>query len=851
MGASVHILFIHDQPEDAEVIVGALQGQGIVPTLTRAETLPEIRAELAPEPEVVVFDDSVAQVRLSDALNIVREHDPDLPFIILSDQTIDDRTLNVLRSGPSGILRKDHLDLLAPIIDKELTAARERRSLRELQATAARTEKRFRSLVERSADGIIIVDREARIRFMGPRILSDPGTDLLGQPVFANVHPTDQERVQTAFQQLVHEPGAILRIEYRARHQDGSWRWIEGVAKNLFDDDTVRGVVLNYRDITLRKSAEQRLRVQLAVAQTLASSSEPSSATQTLLQQICAHLSFAVGVLWLPGERVLRFAQIWRGEHLPAPFDCSQLTFARGNGLPGRVWEAACPLWSADLSAFANFPRAAMSEAAGLRSGVAFPILLRETVLGVLEFFDTEIRMPDEELSSVLTGLGHQIGQYLQRQRVETQYRLITQTARDAIISIDETSTILFVNNAAILLFGYSSDELIGKSLTMLMPAPYHALHLASLARYAATGERRISWTATSFPGLHRDGREIKLEMSFGEASDAGRRVFTGVLRDITDRSHLEEKLRHTQKLESLGVLAGGVAHDFNNLLTGILGNASLALETLPPGSSSYKLMEDLLDAAYRAANLNRQLLAYAGKGRFVVEPVNLSSLVDELSALLRASIPRTVQLRLDLDHNVPSVMADVAQLNQVVMNLVINGAEAIPEGQNGTVMVNVRAQTLDAAYSEQALAGENLTPGAYVSLEVHDTGSGMTPEVQARVFDPFFTTKFTGRGLGLSAVLGIVRGHHGALEVSTSLGQGTTFKLLFPADAGAATKGASRASHGRRPLLGNGTILVVDDEEIVRRAATSALEHAGYTVLQAAQRPGSPGRLRAAAWQH
>ncbi len=552
----MRILLIHDQPEDAELIVGALQVQGILPTLTRIETLPEIRPVLAPEPEVVLFDDSVAQVPLKDALNIVREHDPDLPFIILSDRAIDDRTLNVLRSGPSGIVRKNHLDLLAPTIDKEVTAARERRSLRELRAIAARTEKRFRSLVERSADGIIIVDREARIRFIGPRILSDPATDLLGQPVFATVHHSDQERVQTAFRQLVHEPEAVLRIEYRARHQDGSWRWIDCLAKNLFDDDTVRGVVLNYRDITPRKSAEQRLRVQLAVAQTLANSPDPSAATQKILHQICTHLSFAVGVLWLPDEKVLRFAQIWRGEHVPAPFDCSQLTFARGNGLPGRVWETACPIWSTDLSAFANFPRAAISDAAGLRAGVAFPILVRETVLGVLEFFDTEIRTPDEELEGVLTGLGHQIGQYLQRQRVETQYRLITETARDAIITIDETSTILFVNNAAIRLFGYSSDELIGKSLTMLMPAPYHAPHRAGLARYAAMGERRISWTATSFPGLHRDGHEIKLEMSFGEASDAGRRVFTGVLRDITDRSHLEEKLRDTQKLESLGVLS-------------------------------------------------------------------------------------------------------------------------------------------------------------------------------------------------------------------------------------------------------------------------------------------------------
>jgi PAS domain S-box-containing protein len=830
----VRILLIHNQPEDAKLIVGALQGQGLVPTLTRVETLSEIRAELAPEPEVVIFDPSANKVPLDDALSIVREHDPDLPFIVLSGQSIDERTVSLLRTGPSGIVRKDHLDLLAPTIEKEVTAARERRALRELQITAARTERRFRALVERSSDGVLIVDREARIRFRGPPILNHPETEVMGQSVFANLLPADRERAQAAFHRLVREPGAVLSMEYRARHQDGSLRWVETVAKNLFDDDTVAGVVVNYRDVTLRKSAEQRLRVQLAVAQTLANSSDPRAATQAILQQICEHLSFAAGVLWLPEERMLRLAQIWRDERLPSPFDCSELTFARGDGLPGRVWESGRPTWIPDLSDFANFPRAAMAGAAGLRSGVAFPILMRESVLGVLEFFDSEIRMPDQELEGVLTGLGLQIGQYLHHQRIETQYRMITETARDAIITIDETSTILFVNHAAIRLFGYSSDELVGRSLTMLMPTSYQAPHKTGLSHYASTGERRISWTATSFPGLHRDGREIKLEMSFGEAFDAGRRVFTGVLRDVTDRSRLEEKLRHTQKLESLGVLAGGVAHDFNNLLTGILGNASLALETLPEDSSSHKLLEDLLDAAYRAANLNRQLLAYAGKGRFVVEPVNLSALVDDLTPLLRASIPRTVQLRLDLDHHVPSVMADAVQLNQVVMNLVINGAEAVDEGRDGTVLVSVHTQILDAAFIEQTLAGEDLTPGAYVSLEVHDTGSGMTPEVQARVFDPFFTTKFTGRGLGLSAVLGIVRGHRGALKVATTLGEGSSFKLLFPARAGANAKATRTTSQGRRSLLGTGTILVVDDEEIVRRVATSALEHAGYTVLKA-----------------
>lgn len=827
----MNILLVHDHVDDADLIVGALQGRGMRPTLKRVATLPEIRAELAPEPEVVVFDDSVSQVALADALDLVRDHDPDIPFIVLSSQAIDERTVKVLRSGPSGVVRKDHLDLLAPTIEKEVAAARERRSLRELQATADRTERRFRALVERSADGVFILDREARIQFKGPPILTNLGVDSLGRSAFDSVHPTDRDRVNSAFRQLVLEPGAIATMEYRARHQDGSWRWIESVAKNLFDDDTVHGVVINYRDVTLRKLAEQRLRVQLAVAQTLANSSDPFVATQEILRQICTHLSFAVGIIWLPEERLLRFSQIWSDE-LPSPFDCTQLTFEPGSGLPGRVWESGRPCWIADFEAMRHFPPTA--KAAKLRSSVAFPILLGETVMGVLEFFDTEIRAPDEELSGVLTGLGHQIGQYLQRQRAEIQYRLIAETARDAIVTLDEGSTIRFVNDAARRLFGYSHDELIGKSLTVLIPSFYHAVHGVGAARHVRSGERQVPWAATRLPGLHRDGQEIQLEMSFSEAQDGGRRVFTAVLRDVTARSRLEEQLRHTQKLESLGVLAGGIAHDFNNLLTGILGNASLALEMLQPESPCCKLLESLLDAGYRAADLNRQLLAYAGKGRFVVEPVNLSTLVDDLRSLLRSSIPKTVQLRMDLDHDVPSIMADGAQLNQVVMNLIINGAEAVPEGRDGTVLVTTRAQVLDRAYIEQNPAELELSPGEYVSLEVQDTGTGMTPEVQERAFDPFFTTKFTGRGLGLSAVLGIVRGHHGSLRVTSTPGYGTIFKLLFPACESARIKAAKPGSQSPRSLFGTGTILVVDDEEIVRRTATAALEHAGYTVLDA-----------------
>jgi signal transduction histidine kinase len=303
------------------------------------------------------------------------------------------------------------------------------------------------------------------------------------------------------------------------------------------------------------------------------------------------------------------------------------------------------------------------------------------------------------------------------------------------------------------------------------------------------------------------------------------------VARDISERKALESQLLQTQKLESLGVLAGGVAHDFNNLLTGILGNASLVADSMPPSNPNHRILEECVKAAERAAHLTRQLLAYAGKGQFVIEAVNLSSLVKEISSLVQTSIPRKVQVRLELEPDLPAIEADTGQLQQVIMNLVINAAEAI--GDNvGLVVVTTGQQEVNERYSMTVWGHSELRPGRYVTLEVHDSGCGMDEATLQRIFDPFFTTKFTGRGLGLAAVSGIMRSHKGAMKVYSVPGKGTTFKLLFPATSVVPTP----PSHIMLPsdAQGSGTILVVDDEEIVRDTARNTLERYGYRILMA-----------------
>src|SRR5579871_4632853 len=303
-----------------------------------------------------------------------------------------------------------------------------------------------------------------------------------------------------------------------------------------------------------------------------------------------------------------------------------------------------------------------------------------------------------------------------------------------------------------------------------------------------------------------------------------------GTARDITQRKEAEEKLLETQKLESLGVLAGGIAHDFNNLLTGVLGNASLIAETLK-GTQEAAMAEGLMDAGERMARLTQQMLAYSGQGRFLVAPLDLNSEITRVLALIHASVPKNVEVRFNLAKGLPTVEGDASQIQQLIMNLIINAAEAI-EGNSGVVEVATAVEEPSQGKLEGNLLPQNSRPGNYVVFSVTDNRCGMDEETRRKIFDPFFTTKFTGRGLGLSAVLGIVRGHKGLLTLQSTVGRGSRFQVFLPA-------GELRKLRPAGPGLScktetAGTVLLVDDEEVVLRTATAALEKAGYDVLTA-----------------
>ena len=380
-----------------------------------------------------------------------------------------------------------------------------------------------------------------------------------------------------------------------------------------------------------------------------------------------------------------------------------------------------------------------------------------------------------------------------------------------------------------------SLQELAHRTVVELAPGTW--------AQREADEDRAVIETAT--PVLDREQEihigvdQVRLVTSKVPVSEPGGAVvgLVGVSRDVTAareaeeaRRILDQQLQETQKLESLGVLAGGIAHDFNNLLTGVLGNISLARLQLDNPEATSSHLDGIETSAIRAADLCQQMLAYAGKGRFHEQRLDLGALVADMLPLLRLSVAKGVSLRLDIAPDLPAMWGDPTQMRQVVLNLVTNGSDAI----SGTGTIEIRVFVVP---SDAAVLGELVPPidpesaSDYLVLEISDSGCGMTPEMQARVFEPFYTTKFTGRGLGLAVVHGIVRGHRGGVRVESAPQLGSTFSVAVPAIAQPADP-LNRLSPSTDAWRGSGTILVADDEDLVREVAEAMLRQIGFDVV-------------------
>jgi PAS domain S-box-containing protein len=427
-------------------------------------------------------------------------------------------------------------------------------------------------------------------------------------------------------------------------------------------------------------------------------------------------------------------------------------------------------------------------------------------------------------------------------QETEERYRIVTDVSRDMIVEANAAGKLVFANRSVEDITGYTNPELVGREYISFFELVHPDDRERIVRQYEKQkGEPGNTVRYPPYRFQHKDGSWIWFSTigTWYERASGEIRMLE-VSRDISQEIQREEErieiarqMLETQKLESLGVMAGGITHDFNNLLTPILGDAQLALLDLPPDSPVRPRIEQIHHAAKRAAALTRQMLAYSGQTPVSIEPLSVSRLVEEMGQLLEGTVSGKAALIYDLSDDLPAVEADIAQLSQVVMNLITNATEAVREGA-GRITLRTGAVEAEKVDRSSVIGDCEPVAGNYVFFEVIDDGCGMDAETQSKIFDPFFTTKFTGRGLGLAAVIGIVRSHGGLIEIDSEVGRGTRFRVLFPAAQKIAAATRPRTAPPVEEWRASGTVLVVDDDEGVRDLLDVTLRRAGFTVLLA-----------------
>jgi len=714
------------------------------------------------------------------------------------------------------------------------------------EAALRESEERYREIFENVQEFILALDLEGRITSANPQVKQTIGfkTDrLVGKKLaelieeYLSPHLLEHwNKVWLEVQAAVQKPGDLFREEVFMPITSGELRTFVFIYSGIFREGRLVGYLHIGRDVTESKRAETALRESEERYRILVETS-PDAIIMTdlegnllMINQQALKLYRASGPAEMIGQNAFSFI---------APEDRPQARENQARTLAsGRMQSTEYRLSRADGSSYLGELNASMLKDASGQPfgfiGVLRDITERKQAEQALQesekryrtlFDDSPISLWEEDFSQVKAYLNQ-----LRQQGIQDLQHYF-QDHPEEVFHCATMVRLVDVNKATLALYqAKSKGDLVRGLARTFTPENYDSFLKQLLA--AAEGQTKLDIELVN-QTLSGEKKNVVMHWVVAPGyEETFSRVLVSII-DVTERKRLEAQILHAQKLESLGILAGGIAHDFNNLLVSILGHSGLALGRTPRDSMARKNLEQIEIAARRAADLTRQMLAYSGRGTFEVRPLDLSKLVEEMAHLLEVAISKQAQIAYHFAPDLPAIEADATQVRQVVMNLITNAAEAIGE-QSGTVTVSTGMMQADRAYLSETYLDEDLPEGCFVYLEVSDTGCGLDQGTLAKIFDPFFTTKFTGRGLGLASVLGIVRGHRGAIKVYSEPGQGTTFKVLFPCSAQAARELTAPAISiaGWR---GKGTVLVVDDEEEVRVVTRAMLEEFGFTALLAA----------------
>jgi PAS domain S-box-containing protein len=714
----------------------------------------------------------------------------------------------------------------------------------QVEVALRNNERRFRALIEHSSNGIALLDANTRIVYLSPAVRDIEGyapEELIGTLGSDRMHPDELPLVAKLEENLKAHPGEPFPVLWRRRHKRGHWIWIEGVVTNLLGDPAVGAIVTNYRDVTERvttetvlRESEDRLRVLNDLAEATRAVAKSEEIMPVALRVLGQHLRVSRCAyadvdadgngFTIPHDFTNGCASIV-GRYQISAFGPHAVSTLR-TGKTFVVRDVDAELTPAEgANTFNSISIKAIICCSLVRKG-EFRAMLAVHQSVPRDWTEAEIHIVQAVAERCWAAIEGRAAS--ERLKLSEQHlRTVIETTPECVTLVSPEGKILETNAVGLAMKDADSrEQVIGLGIEKVI-APEDLPRVSLFHEAVCRGEGgRITYDLVGLRGTRRTVETISAPLKGAD----GRLQHLAISRDMTQTRRLEEQLRHAQKMEAVGQLAGGVAHDFNNLLTIVIGYCDILSEKklLPPPDQ--ELLDEVRKAGERAAALTRQLLAFSRKQ--VLEPrvLNLNAIVADMDRMLRRLIGEDIVLSSSLESALLPVKVDAGQIEQVIVNLAVNARDAMPSC--GRLIVETANVELSA---EECRDRPQRSPGRYVVVAMTDTGTGMTSEVMGHIFEPFFTTKEPGRGtgLGLSVVQGIVEQSGGFLDVRSEIGTGTTFTVYLPAADGLVEYSAGQQAVPNS-VHGSGTVLLVEDQNELRRLLRRTLESHGYKVLEA-----------------